>query len=178
MGSPPPADKDYRATLLSFSFILPLCFYPFPPMAFPHRSRSSFAFLSSFPRLPRRPLLILLSCKRPHSSCVMDVFHMQHTLLSSITCPAAAEASYQTAVIEQLRSYFKMHWSSGFCLRTHTHTRRQSLVCLPDFYVCQPSKVSINVDRADFRPAEPSSPHLLHFQVTSCQFFNKQTYTA
>lgn len=35
MGSPPPADKDYKATLLSFSFILPFCFYPFPPDGVP-----------------------------------------------------------------------------------------------------------------------------------------------
>lgn len=107
MGSPPPADKDYKATLLSFPFILPLCFYPFPPDGAPVQV--------SLLVLPFCPLFLLFLVI--NSSWLLMFLQLQrdgcvsyatHTLLS-VTCPAAAEASYQTGVIEQQRSYFEMH---------------------------------------------------------------------
>lgn len=75
-----------------------------------------------------------------------------HFFLFSRTCPPAAEAFYQTGVIEQQHirnalefSFLFMHTHTHKHTSASTHTRIQSFVCLPDFYVWQQSKVSMEL---------------------------------
>lgn len=119
-------------------------------MAFAHRSRFSFAFSPSFPRLSRRPLLVSLRCKGPHRSCVMDVFHMLHTHF-----PIVHNLQQQRPLSKQV--LLNSSAASLKCIRhllsVHTHTH--------NFYVCQPSKVSIHLETADFH-------------VSYCQLLNNK----